>query len=335
MTGEAVRNLSMRERASAWVALGRVSNLPTVWADALLGVVLGFEALRLAALRIPGQVQGSFAADWQGVVVFMQHGGWVLWLGLSLVYVGGMVLNDWADAARDAMRWPDRPIPSGRIGREAAGAGAVVLLAAGLLLLSSLSGLASVLAGLLVAVVVAYDLLHARWAGSVVLMGLCRGLAILTAGAAVSPPAADLVGVGLPAAAIVTAYVTLLTVVARTEAGAAAGGLSARPTPLRWAVMAAPFHGLLLMVLLPAPQTMLGPVMVLIVTIALARWLFRAQSHLTARPPRIGAAVGWYIAGIAAVDALLLAVLGRPVLAAVAFGLAPVTLLLQRWVRGT
>lgn len=68
--------------------LGRISNLPTVWTNVLVGVLLTGAALGDA--RLP-----------------------LLMLALSLFYVGGMFLNDAFDREFDAQHRPDRPIPSG------------------------------------------------------------------------------------------------------------------------------------------------------------------------------------------------------------------------------
>jgi 4-hydroxybenzoate polyprenyltransferase len=86
--------------------LGRVSNLPTVWTNALAGVVLSGGALGL--------------------------GGWgLLLIGLSLLYVAGMYLNDAFDAGIDAVERPSRPIPSGEASRIAVFANGFGLLAVG------------------------------------------------------------------------------------------------------------------------------------------------------------------------------------------------------------
>ena len=68
--------------------LGRVSNLPTVWSN-----VLG--AMSLAAMTVPIR-EAAFTA-----------------LAMSLLYVGGMYLNDAFDRDIDARERPERPIPSG------------------------------------------------------------------------------------------------------------------------------------------------------------------------------------------------------------------------------
>jgi 4-hydroxybenzoate polyprenyltransferase len=52
-------------------------------------------------------------------------------LGGAVVYAGGVVLNDVADAERDRETHPGRPIPSGRVGRDAAARFGLVLLVGG------------------------------------------------------------------------------------------------------------------------------------------------------------------------------------------------------------
>src|SRR5690625_3812244 len=74
------------------LVLGRVSNLPSVWSNALSGAALAGAGL------------GS--SSWL-----------VLMLALSLFYTGGMYLNDAFDAEVDARERATRPIPMGEIGR--------------------------------------------------------------------------------------------------------------------------------------------------------------------------------------------------------------------------
>jgi 4-hydroxybenzoate polyprenyltransferase len=75
--------------ANVALRLGRVSNVPTVWTNALAGVVLADGALGLG-----GAVR--------------------LGIALSLFYVGGMYLNDAFDHAIDARERPTRPGPCRR-----------------------------------------------------------------------------------------------------------------------------------------------------------------------------------------------------------------------------
>jgi 4-hydroxybenzoate polyprenyltransferase len=168
--------------------LGRVSNLPTVWTNALAGAVLA----------------GGAPAP---VVVLAA-------LALSLFYVGGMWLNDAFDAEIDAIERPSRPIPSGKAARATVFRIGYLLLLLGLILCAAL-GLAAALVGLaLAATVVLYDATHKRTALAPVIMGATRLLAYLLGAMAAG---------GLTAAALVGAlglfaYVVGLTYAAKQEA---------------------------------------------------------------------------------------------------------------------
>ena len=71
---------------SVALQLGRVSNLPTVWTNALAGIVLAGGQPWTASALLAG-------------------------IGLSLLYVSGMYLNDAFDRDIDAKDRPSRPIP--------------------------------------------------------------------------------------------------------------------------------------------------------------------------------------------------------------------------------
>ena len=91
--------------------LGRVSNLPTVWTNALAGIVLA----------------GGHVADPRTLPLIV---------ALSLFYVAGMYLNDAYDAEIDARERPERPIPSGRVGAETVFTAGFAMMALGLALLA-------------------------------------------------------------------------------------------------------------------------------------------------------------------------------------------------------
>lgn len=88
----------MAEKLRAWLILTRGSNLPTVWSNLFVGWLVGF----LFAQHMPIVINA-----------LIQLVG--LWLGVSLTYVGGMILNDAFDAKWDAERRSTRPIPAGVI----------------------------------------------------------------------------------------------------------------------------------------------------------------------------------------------------------------------------
>ena len=151
--------------------LGRVSNLPTVWTNALAGVVLaGGESWTLTTLLVA--------------------------IGLSLLYVSGMYLNDAFDREIDAKERPGRPIPAGLVSADTVFFVGFGLMLAGLAftLWGATLSLSMPWRGMLAALVLAaailfYDWHHKGNALSPFFMGLCRVLAYLTAGyAAVATP---------------------------------------------------------------------------------------------------------------------------------------------------
>ncbi|WBO68696.1 SCO3242 family prenyltransferase [Streptomyces camelliae] len=132
------------------------------------------------------------------------------------LYWAGMALNDYADAAVDAVERPERPIPSGRVPRRTALAAACGLTAAGLGLAALAGGrralgVAVPLAGL----VWAYDLgLKSTPAGPAAMAG-ARALNVL-AGARPGRTAS-----ALPAALLVGAHTWTVTVLSRHEVSGA------------------------------------------------------------------------------------------------------------------
>jgi 4-hydroxybenzoate polyprenyltransferase len=178
----------------------------------------------------------------------------VNWLGVGLtamasvgLYTSGMVWNDFFDVEQDRRERPDRPIPSGKVSRQAAGLLAAALMTAGVLfamLAAWVLGSRVVLSVALAIVggVLLYDAwLKRTWAGPVA-MGGCR-LGNVLLGVAGAGGALDAQAVHL--AIIVGVYVAGITWFARTEAresrqaellGAAgvmlAGLLLALPLPL-------------------------------------------------------------------------------------------------------
>ncbi len=182
---------------SVALQLGRVSNLPTVWTNALVGTVLaGGEPWTPSAL--------------------------LAGIGLSLLYVSGMYLNDAFDRDIDAKERPSRPIPAGLISVDTVFAAGFGLMLAGLAFVLWASAVARpstgwqpMLAGLgLGAAILFYDWHHKSNALSPFFMGLCRVLAYLTAGfAAVRHPSGTL----MVAALVSLCYLIGLTYVAKQE----------------------------------------------------------------------------------------------------------------------
>ncbi|MDP9365908.1 MAG: UbiA family prenyltransferase, partial [Chloroflexota bacterium] len=237
---------------------------------------------------------------------------------MVLFYTAGMFLNDLCDYALDVRQRPERPLPSGVVGRGEAWGGVVLLFGAGLALLAPL-GTAPVAAGLaLVATIAVYDLWHKTNPASPLLMAACRALVYVTAALAVAPP---VTGEVLLWAGLLFGYVVGLTAIAKTEAGERLGGyLPAALVVLPGVIFAA-----------SEPPAAAWPLLA-----AFLAWVAYGASFVYRAERRsIGRAVGSLIAGISLLDALVLAVAGSGVGVALAFVAFAATLYLQRHIAGT
>jgi len=282
--------------------LGRVSNLPTVWTNVLAGVVLA----------------GGAPDD-----------GRVPWLlaALSLCYVAGMFLNDAFDRDFDARHRPERPIPSGAVSATAVSGAGFGMLAAGVAMLAWVgfgcadgTGWRPVAAGLgLAAAIVYYDWHHKANRLSPVVMGLCRMLVYVTAACAIArAPPAQVFLLGL----LLLSYLVGLTYVAKQEHLERVSNL--------W-----PLAFLALPMLWGFAATM-RVAMAFPFALVLAAWVLYSLSLLRRRRAGdVPRAVGHLLAGICLWDALVIAVAGRPSIAAIALVLFIVTLLAQRFVAPT
>lgn len=277
------------------LALGRVSNLPTVWSNALAGVALAGAGL------------GA--------------GAWIaLMLAFSLFYTGGMYLNDAFDAELDARERAARPIPMGEIGQGMVFLLGGVMLATGIALGFLVgSGVGYAGAALAVAIVL-YDWLHKRTELAPLLMGACRFLVYFMAAlAAVGPFFAALIG-----AAGLFAHVVGLTFAARQEAYDRLDRvwpLAVLALPLLIALGFAVAGGGWLVFLLLAAYAAWGGYSL--------RFLFRRRKGDVPR------AVIGLIAAISLYDAVLIAAVGMPVLSVIAALGFPAVLALQRVASGT
>lgn len=176
----------------AYLALCRISNLPTVWTNVLAACLLAGSPSLTANVMLVA-------------------------LALSCCYLAGMSLNDLCDAEHDRQHRPGRPIPAGRVSVAGARILTLSLFAAGLLLLAaapSPRGLAA--AALLILVIVVYDYHHKRNAFSVLLMAFCRFLVFVVSSLAMTGEVHQLV---LFAGGVQFLYVVLISLVARNENG--------------------------------------------------------------------------------------------------------------------
>jgi UbiA prenyltransferase family protein len=306
-----------------WLHLARISNLPTVWTNVTAAWLLAHGEL------------------------FDVRVAWIL-LAASLIYTGGMILNDAADVKFDREHRKERPIPSGKIGlRSAWVVSCSMLFVGGVIAIGY--GANPQITGLLLGAIVFYDLYHKRWAGSVIVMGACRLLLYLMAASAAAPFSSvsrkgamyffgvewhyqtDFLPAGpmlvLPYALALGCYIVGITLAARLEHKG-----EALPLPkslLAFALLYTPA----IVCAMRFSSTGGSPVQIVVLGVFAALVAYATQT-LRKGGPAIGQAVGWLLAGIAIVDALAIAGVSIP-LALCFVVLTPLLRLWQRWVAAT
>jgi 4-hydroxybenzoate polyprenyltransferase len=180
----------------AYLQLVRVPNVFTAMADILLGFLFTHEQLQPWPL-------------------------FALLLGSStLLYLSGMVLNDYFDRDVDARERPERPIPSGRIAARTALNLGLAMLAGGIALgwvATVLSGdmRPGIVASLLAVAVLSYDSFAKKTPLGPLVMGACRTLNVLLGMSVSAQPWQTIHWV---VAAGVGVYIVGVTVFARSEA---------------------------------------------------------------------------------------------------------------------
>jgi UbiA prenyltransferase family len=252
------------------LVLGRVSNLPTVWSNCLAGWLLG---------------GGGASARFTGLA-----------LGGSLMYVGGMYLNDAFDADFDRAKRRSRPIPSGAVRETLVWRLGTGMLLAGFLALALLGSAPGVWAALTLISIVVYNAVHKAVTFSPLIMAACRLGLFAAAGAAGKD---GLTGLGLWSAVALACWIVGLSYVARREA---------TPSPFnRWplATLSAP---LLLAALADNGEWRLRALAIAAPLAAWAGWSLRhvfAEAHCNP-----GHTVSGLLAGICLVDWLAAAPTG-------------------------
>lgn len=271
--------------ARDWLVLSRGSNLPTVWSNCVAGWWLGGAGAPAGLL--------------------------LLLVSATLLYTGGMFLNDVLDFEFDRTHRPDRPIAAGRVSRRTALTAAVLCLVVGPLPFIFIGLIPFLVAAGLALCIVVYDWWHKQFLGAPVVMAGCRLLLYLLAA---STGTLGISGSAVLGAAFLSIYVVGISAVARHES------FDAKLPP--WPI-----------VLLTAPGIFAFIVHEkAIVTFALCAaffaWLFLARGIATGRQ------VAMMLAGITLVDAMIVGPLAPqllPVFAAF-FGMA---LLFQRSIPAT
>lgn len=151
----------------AWMRLMRVSNAPTVVTNAMVGMAV---AMTRAADPVDVVRPGVTAAA-----------------GCVLVYLAGMMMNDYFDQPMDRRERPGRPIVSGAVREQAAIVSAMAMLAAGAGCMAWTGPATVPWMLLLVSSVLAYNMLHRSPLAGPPLMAACRALVPTTVAIAASP----------------------------------------------------------------------------------------------------------------------------------------------------
>jgi 4-hydroxybenzoate polyprenyltransferase len=285
------------QKLRTFLVLGRTSNLPTVWSNCLAGWWLGSKAWDLDTKPLP-----------------------LLFAGATLLYLGGMFLNDAFDANFDLQFRRERPIPSGAISERTVWLAGFALLVSGLVCLSFLGKVAAILGMLLAVCILVYDAVHKLITISPVLMAACRFFLYLVAASTGSD---GVTGAAVWCGLALGAYIVGLSYVAGRE--------STRTAVRYWPCifLAAP----VLLALIFNTNDNLKDALLLAVVLGL--WIALQLRHTFGSAVRnIGRTVSGLLAGIALVDLLAVADVPRP-FAAVFFGLFLLALLFQRFIPAT
>ena len=147
---------------------------------------------------------------------------WLLILCSSCLYLSGMVLNDAFDAELDSVERPERPIPSGAVGKRSAFALGFGLLVMGIVAAIPIAKSASLLIAIAIACsVVLYDALLKNTKAAALGMATCRFFNLLLgcSSAVATNQLLTANNPALPIAIGLAVYVFGVTVFAMNEAG--------------------------------------------------------------------------------------------------------------------
>lgn len=306
---------AMHAGLGPWMRLLRISNAPTALTGSLVGTMIGAStnsgALHVGALVLCG-------------------------VGSVLLYAGGMVMNDYFDQPIDRIERPDRPIVSGQVSERSALSLGMGLLAVGVTAMVAVGSAVVPWTLLLLAMILAYNLLHRDPIAAPLLMASCRMLVPVVSAIAAAPqnrPDWELLGAVAIPLGVFTATISLA---ARHEAARMPSPIPVMPTGALFVVLlAAGLAPLALMfggALRPFPRDALTMAMP---ALAIACWSMLRGLRLLQREDRKPHGVMGWIAAIAFIDAASLAPLGGGPLVFVALGAGLLTVWMQRRILGS
>lgn len=176
----------------------RLPNVFTAFADIGMG-------LCVTAGLSPQSIDDSFA--WKAALLAGASG---------LLYMAGMVWNDWFDLEEDRLARPGRPIPSGAISEKTALVIGVILMLLGIGAAAGAGQRAAILSVGLSVAILAYDARIKRTPWGPVGMAACRFLNVLL-GLSLADPASVPTETRLHLAGTIGLYIVGVTWFARTE----------------------------------------------------------------------------------------------------------------------
>jgi 4-hydroxybenzoate polyprenyltransferase len=305
----------IRGKLVAYAELARATNVPTVVSNVIAGAGLGVASMARGA----EEGAAPLLLDWVNVGL--------LALGVSLLYIAGMVLNGIVDLDEDARARPGRPLPSGRVKIGEAWGLCGLALAGGVAAVMVADVRTWLLVGVLVVCIVVYNVWRRAGKRSVAVMGACRGVVypLAALGAGANRGAIGLaVGVGV----IVGVYTVVLSLVARDEVEEGAGrkGIA---WGLAWIVVIAG------VVAAWGSGASYDEVVLIVVALAGMVWVGGAARAATKEKPEVQRAVLGAISGFCLVDGLVLVAAGMTGAACVAYGCFVLTVAGHRRLSGT
>ena len=157
-------------KTQAWIKLLRLSNMPTIISNSMVGLGLGMVA---------------HSQQWEDKIVAPRFialkMAFIISFSLLCAYFGGLVLNDAVDVKHDKQYRPERPIPSGIISKRKAWIVGTSLLSFALLLSLFTQVQAAIFMVLLIGCIFADTFLHRFLLLALLFMSLCRGLVFVVA----------------------------------------------------------------------------------------------------------------------------------------------------------